>query len=328
MRFMPYHLLGDTPNVIVDGMSSKATICNLSHWPQSGTKKELKDDLSAQIVFHYLDRPDLHVEVEAVSNDHFDADGLIGLYSILNATEAQKDRELLIDVANAGDFGKYRIRQAARIAFVITAFGDKDRSPLDKGIFNLPYPGYTSAMYETMLPMLPEIIKDTEKFRRYWEGDEAFLLASEAAIRSGQVRIDEVKEIDLAVVTLPPLSAADNLGQGLNGACHQMAIHNATDCFRILLMRGNRYELYYRYESWVQYMSRRPMPRVDLSALAQSLSDQENGNGEWKFTDVEAMEPSLRLHGASDSKILPADFRKQVQSFLGEAPPAWDPYDQ
>ena len=37
-------------------------------------------DTSTANVFNYLDRPDLHVPAEVVSNNHFDEDGLVGIY--------------------------------------------------------------------------------------------------------------------------------------------------------------------------------------------------------------------------------------------------------
>jgi hypothetical protein len=327
MQFTPYHLLGDTPNLIVDGGRNKATVLNLSHWPHSGTPKELKDDLSAQIVFRYLDRPDTHVDVQAVSNDHFDEDGLISLYSVLNPTEAQNNRELLIDIANAGDFGKYKMREAARIAFTLGAYADEDRSPLDPAVFGGSYPEHTAAMYQAMLPILPDIIANPQKYRRYWEEEEAFLDASEAAVRSKKVHIEELPDIDLAVIALPEDSPTSG-SQPLRDIYHLMATHNATDRFRILLMKGKQYQLYYRYETWIQYISKRPMPRVDLTDLAKELSRQENGNGQWTFTGVEKIDPQLKLTGVRESKILPQAFREQLKSFLAEAPPAWDPYDE
>jgi hypothetical protein len=72
MRYIPYQELKELPNIIVDGSGNQHSVLVLSHWPRSGTSQEFKDDLSAQIVFRYLDRPDLQVSVEAVSNNHFD----------------------------------------------------------------------------------------------------------------------------------------------------------------------------------------------------------------------------------------------------------------
>src|SRR5262245_23297749 len=101
-RFVPYHELGDRPNVIVDGAANAHTVLTLSHWPASPTPDALRDDLSAQIVFRYLDRPDLRVDTDVVSNNHFDEDGLVGVYSLLFPEDAQRNRELLIGIAAAG----------------------------------------------------------------------------------------------------------------------------------------------------------------------------------------------------------------------------------
>src|SRR5438093_6432557 len=109
LRFVPYHELGETPNIVVDGSGNERTRLTLSHWPRSGTPSELKADLSAQIVIRYLERPDLRARneegVEAVSNNHFDEDGLVGVWALLHPDEALERRELLGDVASAGDFG-------------------------------------------------------------------------------------------------------------------------------------------------------------------------------------------------------------------------------
>src|SRR5215831_3044469 len=112
MEYVPYDKLGDRPNVIVDGAANANTEITLSHWPNNGTPQSLKDDLSTQIVFHYLDRPEVWARAEVVSNNHFDQDGLAGIYSLLNPSLAQKQRDLIIDIAAAGDFGTFRTREA------------------------------------------------------------------------------------------------------------------------------------------------------------------------------------------------------------------------
>lgn len=330
MRFVPYTRLGTTPNLIVDGQSNSATICNLSHWPHSGTLQELKDDLSAQIVFHYLDRPDLHVDVEAVSNDHFDEDGLVSLHSIINPEHALRHRDLLIDVAAAGDFGTYKFREAARAVFVISAYADKEFSPLNKSLFQKPYPEMAAGLYEQLLPILPDVIEKLDQYREWWHDEDSFLDVSEDAIRTGNIIIEDNASMDLAVVTMPESNLknrAHRFTQVRSDWCHPMAINNATNCFRVLLICGRQYEFQYRYESWVQYISRKPLPRVDLNTFAEQLTEQEGG-GIWKFDGVGEITPSLHLTNAIESHIDPADFRQQLETFLAVAPSAWDPYDR
>jgi len=309
MKYVPYSELSE-PNVIVDGAPNAQTMLTLSHWPKSPTPPELKDDLSAQIVFRYLDHPGFRVAAEAVSNNHFDEDGLISLYSMINQEKAYFFRELLIDVAAAGDFGTYRFPEAARIAFTIAAYADPERSPLAKEIFQQSYPETTAALYREMLPLLPEIVANPEKFRGFWKPDEEDLQSSEEAIRAGAIRIEEFPLIDLAIVIVP--REID--------VCHPFALHNSTDLFRILIMKGQSYEFRYRYESWVQYVSRPVMQRIDLTPLASQLSNEEK-NGAWAFDGVDEITPRLFLRGQAESSIPPEQFRKLMVEFLSLAQP-------
>ncbi len=319
MRYVPYDELNDLPNIIVDGAANPHTLITLSHWPGSGTPAALKDDLSTQIVFHYLDQPDFWPAAEAVSNNHFDEDGLVGIYSLLQPAEAQRRRDLLIDIAAAGDFGTYRFREAARTAFVLSAFADPDTSPLDRGIFRQRYMRLAAGLYRELLSRLPEILDNLQGFRSYWQSEDAMLADSEAMIREGRVQIEEFADLDLAVVILPeslPGRKVHRFTLNRRAACHPMALNNVIGAFRVLLMQGRTYELQYRYESWVQYVSRTPLPRIDLAPLAERLSAMESGHGRWVFDGVEEITPKLSLAGADESRISPQEFLALIKEYL------------
>src|SRR3954447_12389205 len=117
VRFVPYPELGDTPNVIVDGSGIDSTVLTLSHWPGSSVPAPLAADLSAEIAVKYLEHPELHVAADAVSNNHLDEDGLMGVFALVDPEFALAHRELVVDVARAGDFGWSRTRDAARVTF-------------------------------------------------------------------------------------------------------------------------------------------------------------------------------------------------------------------
>lgn len=314
MRYVPYSDLDGIPHVVVDGAPRADTLLTLSHWPHSGTPAALRDDLSAQIAFHYLDRPEHHVPADAVSNNHFDQDGLASVYTLVDPEAARVRRERVIDVARAGDFGTFHERDAARAAFALAALGaDADGDP-----------------YEVLLPRLTEVLDHVEHFRDLWADEDAHLTASEAALRGGGVTIEELAAVDLAVVTVPEHwtpQPAHRFTEVHEQAVHPWAVHNATDCLRVLYVQGRRYELQYRYETWVQYASRRTLPRVDLGSLAGALSASEPDGARWTFDGVAALAPALHLHGAPESAIAPERFRALLVEALRTGPAAWDPYD-
>ena len=312
--FVPYHALGERPNVVVDGAGCDSTILTLSHWPKSGTPQEFKADSSAEIAFKFLDSG-REVATDLVSNNHFDEDGLVSVYALVEPEKAEANRQLLINAAWAGDFTVCRDRTAARIAETITAHYDPDRSPLEKSIFELDYPEMCGRLYEEMLTRFEAIYSDVVSFEPLWRENDDTLEASNAALESGSIRIEEHPEADLAVVRVAE-------GQ----PCHTMTVHGATNCNRILAFLGRTPLFGYRYESWVQFMSRPIRPRADLTPLAEVLNAQEP-KGRWVFDGVDQITPGMRLEGAAESSLTPDELVARFVDFLKDAPPAYDPYD-
>jgi hypothetical protein len=329
LRFVPVGELLDRPHVIADGAALASTVLTLSHWPHSPTPPGLADDTSARIAFRYLDDAGSWPAAEAVSNDHFDQDGLVTVYALTSPAKARARQAVLEDVAAAGDFATFEDRDSARVSFALAALADPERSPLGSGLLRSPYPELCAGLYEELLGRLPELVDHLEIHRRHWEEEDAALAAAEAALTSADIVIDEVPGLDLAVVTIPanrPARLATRFSSRRDAACHPAAINNATNALRILTLHGHRYELVYRYESWVKYTSRRPLPRVDLAPLAAQLQEEEQNGARWSFDGVAALVPSLRLADGDESDIAPARLRETVERYLATAAPAWDPY--
>lgn len=326
-RFVPYHELGDTPNVIVDGGPTPSTVLTLSHWPGSPTPADLLDDTSAQIAFRALDRPAVLDGIEAVSNNHFDQDGLASAFALVEPEQAVGRRELLIDVATAGDFATFESRTAMRLTFAIAAFADRDRSPLDAATFAADYALECAALYGAMLPRLTAVLDDPEALRPLWAAEDAHLDRSLRAIDAGEIQIEEVPELDLAVVHVPddwPALPTTRFANQRTDAVHPAAVNQSTERLRILVVRGRRYRVELRYETWVMFRSRATMPRPDLRILATQLGSLEPGVARWSADSPGAITPMLTC--SDDSGLAPDQFRAHLESFLTTAPAAWDPY--
>ena len=327
---MPYGDLAGAASVVVDGAPAPGTVLCLSHWPGVGSPQEFAADLSADMAFRYLAAFDRHGAARAASNNHFDQDGLVGLFALVSPAKALARRAELIEVARAGDFAVTSSRTAARVSMVLSACADPERSPFAP----LPaaYDDLTAMLYSELLGRLPELCDSPERSRDLWAEEDATWRASEAAVASGAVVITEVPDLDLAIVEVPEqapgLGGHRFAGQWASGL-HPLAVNNATERGARLTLRANHYELHYRYESWVQFRSRAVRPRVDLAPLAARLNAEEaaaGGTALWVAQPVSALTPTLAPTGGDASSLSPAGVVASGTAHLRAAPPAWDPF--
>ncbi len=327
LEYVPYGELGGRPNVIVDGSAARGTVLCLSHWPGTPTPPDLQADLSAEMAFRYLRTFDRHGDARLVSNNHADQDGLVSVFTLTDPAEALAHEALLTDVAAAGDFGTYRLRDAARASMAISAYTDGERSPLAADLATADDP--TGLLYTELLPRLVEMATHPDRYEALWAEEDAALTASEKAV-AGDVVIEEVPELDLAVISVPevaPAAGGHRFGGAWADGLHPMAVHNATDRLALLTIRGRRYDLLYRYETWVQLRSRPARARRDLAPLAAALTEREAAGATWVADPPSSLTAGLRLvDGEAESSLDPTTFRALVEDHLRTAPPAWDPY--
>lgn len=329
-QYVPYRKIGSRANVIVDGAPLKSTILTLSHWPNNATPAKLKRDTSTATVFAYLEDPDSHCDVGLVSNNHFDEDGLFSMFGLISPETAMANRELLVDASFAGDFGVYQARAAARLCFAIESFTAEESSPLPNSTFLGCEHQRVAALYSEMLQRLPGLLENLDEYREYWLQQDQHLDESESLIASGRIQIDEIPEFDLAIVHIPaelPSREVRRYLQSESAPVHPFAIHGVTDSNRILRVQGKRCELQYRYESWVQLVSRRPQLRADLRSLCERLNTMEKAAGLWRCDSVDGISPRMYLEGTRDTAIPITILIGEICSYLAEAPVAWDPYD-
>lgn len=336
MTSPPRRFLGSTeaariPNVSVDGAPNANTVLSLTHWPGVAQPPGYGDDLSAQMVFRYLDEPLDHPPAEVVTCDHFDQDGLVSLFALIDPPGALEHRDLLIDLAGAGDFAVYRDRRAARASMTLWAYATSELSPLAGPLAELEAGDGYDLLFAETLPLVLDMLLDSERFEQLWIDEDRDLTASEEMVASGAIAIEERADLDLATVTVPadldPVRG-HRFGAGAmtDGPLHPMAVNNASTCLRRLVVHGHRYRYVDRYESWVQYRSRRPRPRVDLRPLAEELTALETDGTIWRATAPGALRARLETEAEAESSLDPDAVGERLADHLTRAEPAWDPY--
>lgn len=326
--FVPECALDGLPNVVVDGSANPSAVLTLSHWPGASTPSEVRDDLSAQIVFRALEHPNWFEGVSASTTNHFDQDGLCCLFTLARPELAVPRRSLVVDVARAGDFATFEERDGARIAMAIAAFDDPELSPLGSALATLEYPEMSARLYEHTLPLVAEMIDRPDRWRSLWDAEDAHLGESLDAIANGAVSIAEHREVDLAVFTVPftwtPRPTHRFTQRGVH-AVHPMAINSSTDCLRTLVVQDQRYQLECRYETWVMFASRPVRARPDLRDLVPVLDALEPGGVHWTASSPAALTPTLQpIDGTSD--LAPDVVISTICDHLATAPAAWDPF--
>ncbi len=328
MQYLPYGPdLEQTPNIVVDARGNDATVLELSHWPRNRTPIELKADSSTEIAINYLRSPERESYrrgAEAVTNNHFDVDGLMSMWAVLNPQAALEQSELLVATGECGDFDRWEGEHAAKIACSLYGMELGKDSPVRQALAGIrDFPERTEFLYRHTLPLVPELIGKIGSFERYWREEFTRVQADRELFATGEASLQEVPELDLAVFDLPR-------------RLHDMALYEQTNCSRVVLViEGQRYQVRYRYESWVEFRSRRVPPRISLQPLADLLQTFEGNDGDWVADETQRTLPHMRLRGPegsiSPSSITPGLFLRLLVTHLRDnadnAALLWSPYD-
>ncbi|HKE56194.1 MAG TPA: DUF6687 family protein, partial [Pyrinomonadaceae bacterium] len=137
MRFEYYsEAIADVPKLSVDGTVGNSI--HFSHWEGNKTPDAVKADTSTEIALNLVTSPnktELTQGIELVTNNHFDTDGVLSVWTTLTGEPAAEFRDLLVAAAEAGDFSEYSSDEGVRISLTIqgsdqAAPDDETGSPL------------------------------------------------------------------------------------------------------------------------------------------------------------------------------------------------------
>src|SRR5438105_15885933 len=120
MRFQFYSdRLANTPKLSVDGTVDNAI--HFSHWKGNETPASVKADTSTEIALNVVassSRNELTKGIDLVTNNHFDTDGVVSVWTMLNGEHALPLCNKLITAAEAGDFSGFSSEDDVRTGIV------------------------------------------------------------------------------------------------------------------------------------------------------------------------------------------------------------------
>ena len=294
MRFEYYDdSLKDVPKLSVDGIVPNSV--HFSHWQGNETNDSIYADTSTEIALNLVaapNRDEMTKGIELVTNNHFDTDGVLSVWTVLNGERALDFKELLIAAATAGDFSEFTNERAVRVSLSIQGsdnpIADEDpSSPLAKYLAGKSVEDDAES-YALVLPQVENLLRNTNDYEPLWRDAWNRIETALDSFAKGVSSVVEDEEIKLSIVTLAPETFSPN---GFNPTRHAVpytAISNYARGQLFLIATPtteNRwyYRVDYPYYSWAVTIVRPRIVRKDFSELIVRLNETEkNSNGKWK----------------------------------------------
>jgi hypothetical protein len=256
-QFVPhagaYH--GPEPAIGCDGRVPGAAL-DLTHWQGNHTPDCFRADTSTEMALKFVAAPASFAWADAVVvNNHFDTDGVLSIWTLLDPPHALAQRDLLIAAAEAGDFEEWPTPERGLwLDAAIRALAATARDEAES--------------YAVVLPQLAELIATLDARRDLWGAAWDQLQRSKRSFDAGRLTIERHGPIGLARHAPGEPEAPGPL------------------LARWLLPGSQRYLLAfdqgdgtwtYRYErpryAWAVTVVRPQLPDPDAAALAQSLGE-------------------------------------------------------
>lgn len=283
MKFVFEKYLENRDNVVcIDGLfESKLQV---SHWRGNDTPDELKADTTTEMAFKLIESPnkDRYLNgIEIVSNNHYDADGLLSAFVLVNNDIALQNKESLINTAITGDFSEYTTKDALKSSIVIESLFILDKSMIKSELANKNYPEIVQILYEKGFELIPGLVNDVDKFEQYWmEEFKEYEKSEESFITQNSV-FSNYSDCKLSVIesTIP---------------LHRVSVYQHAENDIVLTSvkasGGNKYELEYKLHTWFDTTRKVKIKRKDLNPLTNKLNIIESDNiGKWQVFGTNPM---------------------------------------
>eukprot|EP00127_Corallochytrium_limacisporum_P003862 Clim_evm76s153 gene=Clim_evmTU76s153 len=285
-----------------------------------------------------------------VTCNHYDVDGCCAVFTMVQPKIALEHRELVERIAHIGDFRELLVKRNAETGLVEPVSALEDHAlktccwlmSVERVRFYRPFGAFeserdeSSEKFEYFLKTLQEMLEDVDSRKEEWEEEYNRVIED---IQYAHADRTNYADIGLDVVVTERTMhyyalfsiMADEDGTSPAGAPEMIV----TQC------PGNRYELEVKYTSYVNFLERNQLPRINLRPLVQALNDLEKRLGtlntettSWTVDSYNDSGPLLRLENSErplskadryadqykrevhESGIDPETFREIVLSYL------------
>ncbi len=296
MRFEYYtDALADVPKLSIDGTVGNAV--HFSHWKGNETPVSVKADTSTEIALNLVaapNREELIRGIDLVTNNHFDTDGVLSVWTVLTGERALELREKLTAAAEAGDFSELSTKEGVRASIVIQGSDsptDDTGSPLARQLAGEPVNDDARA-YELVLPHVERVLTHTNDYESLWGDSWNRIATALDSFAKGRSRVEEDTETKLSIVTLAPeIFSSAGFKPTRHGApftAISRYAHGELFIIATPLGGGWAYRIDYPYYSWAETIVRPAITRRDFSSLIDQLNElEESTAGSWRLDNSE-----------------------------------------
>ena len=290
-QYIPFEEAKQKRSIIVD--STHPNGFTLSHWRGAPTPPQVRDDTSAAMVLNALRLNLPELQLPYVTANHFDIDGFVGVWSLLNPELALENEELLRQMALIGDFRELDLNHplAGEALKLVCWINARERElfykPFEADEMEEKEVTQCTAKFRYFLKEFGKVLQDPEWEKGAWEDEVADVLVGYKQMYSPETKLTRYPEIGLIIIETPH-------------PVHYYALFSRTQGFDIVLAiyNQNRYELEYKYTTWVDLASRPTLPRLTLQPLANKLNELEKNEKQWTAGSITETGPLLRLEGS------------------------------
>lgn len=289
-QFIPFSEVKDKKAIVVDSTHPNGFM--LSHWKGAPTPEAVKDDTSAAIVLNAMRHRLPELDLPYVTANHFDVDGFVGVWALLNPELALENEELLRQMALIGDFRELDLNHplAGEALKLVCWLNAKERDlfykPFEADEMEEKEAAQCVQKFRYFLREFGRVLQDPDWEKGAWEDEVASVLLGYRDMYKPDTKITRHPEIGLIIIETPhPL--------------HYYALFSRTQGFDMVLAcyQGNKYELEYKYTTWVDITSRPTLPRLSMAPLAARLNELETSGRHWTYEAITETGPLLRLDG-------------------------------
>jgi hypothetical protein len=245
----------------------------------------VRADTSTEIALNLVASPnysELTDNIDLVVNNHFDTDGVLSVWTVLNGKRALAFRELLIAAAEAGDFSEHSSDDGVRVSIAIQGSDQASPNNVQGSPLAAMIAGHEvdddERAYELVLPEVERLLSDVNAYESLWRDGWTDVAAALDSFARGESRAVEDEVSRISLITLAP---------NLDSPFAAMSKHARGEMFLIATPASG---------GW---LVRPRIARRDLTHALATLNEKEsNASGRWQ-TDNREMTSAAKFLDAA-----------------------------